>query len=368
MMKKSLFILLCALMASCTSRTFMSEEEFDALDKATFDFDIDWSEMDEKPSGVTLYLFPCDENPIDPKVQVCRSNNVDHVKVVVPDQDYSVICINQSESEFANLKFDFPNFEDATVQIKSEEETTVTRQYLNATRAYSANGTLKPTGFATASKSSIKKSTRAFSANGTLKPVNPVKSMSVKVNVFGLNNSLKISGKITNLSSGISLNTRKPLRSLIDQKVSSENWNINLPTSANKPGSISCSFGTFGISSSKSGTRADDEEEEGAYVLEPIELLLDIALPDGTSVQLAKDITEIVVEQLKRIEEAEEAGQDVSDEECQVEIGSSDDTEGSNESDADGMTSGGTLILHRIQTGTVVKVSEWKTTVVDIVL
>ena len=51
-----------------------------------------------------------------------------------------------------------------------------------------------------------------------------------------------------------------------------------------------------------------------------------------------------------------------------VEVGDKNDTEGSNESKTDGETPSGTLILHKTQTGTNVKVSDWKEHIIDIIL
>lgn len=384
MIRESLLLVLCALtLGSCSFQHIMSEDEFKALDRATLDFDIDWSDLDEKPKGMTLYFFPCDENPIDTTIYHYSYNNVDHVRVYLPEQDYAVICFNRSEAEFADLKFDFSSFENANVQAKSEEEISNTYVRYNSktgTRAFSANHTLKPTSFGSASKSSVRTVSRAFSANHTLKPTTSIKGMSIRVNAFGLNSGVRVTGKITNLSSGVYLKSQAPLESRLDQTIGPNDWSITLPTDSTKPGSISVTFGTFGVPgvghSSSRATRALFEQDPDTISDLQNMLELVISLPDGDSVVYQKDVTEIVEKEFERILEQEQIRDSIpgqnpvptGPEEMIVEIGDSNDTEGSNNADEDGETSNGTLILHHTVTGTNVKVAKWETHIIDIEL
>lgn len=383
MIRESLLLVLCALtLGSCSFQHIMSEDEFKALDRATLDFDIDWSDLDEKPKGMTLYFFPCDENPIDTTIYHYSYNNVDHVRVYLPEQDYAVICFNRSEAEFADLKFDFSSFDGACVMAKEEGEVANTklRSNINGTRAYSANSTLKPSSFGSASKSSVRTASRAYSANSTLKPTTPIKGMSIRVNAFGLNSGVRVTGKITNLSSGVYLKSQAPLESRLDQTIGPNDWSITLPTDSTKPGSISVTFGTFGVPgvghSSSRATRALFEQDPDTISDLQNMLELVISLPDGDSVVYQKDVTEIVEKEFERILEQEQIRDSIpgqnpvptGPEEMIVEIGDSNDTEGSNNADEDGETSSGTLILHHTVTGTNIKVSQWETRIIDIEL
>lgn len=371
MFKKSLLLVLSALMlGSCSFRHVMSEEEFEDLDKATLDFDIDWSELDEEPQGVTLYLFPVDENPIDTTIYHFSYNVVNHVTVHVPDQDYAVICFNRSETEFADLKFDFSSFDSAKVQAKSAEEMSqaTVRYGLNGTRAYSASATLNPRIFASSSKSSIKKFTRAYSVSATLNPRPPIKSMSLTVHVFGLNSGVTLVGRLTNLSSGVTLSNQKPLTDRLDQTLDADAWTVTLPTTDSVPGSLTVDFGTFGVPLS---SEYDDlfQTRGGAADLDSVRnmLIIDFTLPDGQKVHFEIDVTEQVRSEFKRILNDESSGT-IDDDQMKVVIGDANDPEGSNNDAEDGETDWGTLILHHTQTGTVVSVKPWQENVIDIKL
>lgn len=405
MIRKSLIFVLFALMlASCSFQHILSEEEYNALDKATLDFDIDWSALDEKPKGCTLYFFPCEENPIDSTIYHYSFNNVDHVRVYLPDQDYSVICFNRSESEFADLKFDFSSFANAQVRAKSSDEITqtVVRYSGKNTRAYSASQTLKPGSLGAASKFSVKRNidampsdmtnttgpskpsgyagTRAYSASQTLKPNKGINGMSISLSVFGLNSSVRVSGKITNLSAGISLHDMGPLDERLDQNVDEDHWTISLPADSTKPGSVSTTFGTFGvpIGGTRAYTRAcaDDSLIVGLDSLLQNMLELDFYLPDGDTVHYETDVTDVIKKEFERILEEENnpdptpgpVDPDKPEGVIVVEVGDKNDTEGSNDSKTDGETSNGTLILHKTNAGTNVKVADWETTVIEIVL
>lgn len=376
MFKKSLLFVLCALtLGSCSFSHIMSEDEYNGLDKATLDFDIDWSELDEKPTGMTLYFFPCDDNPIDTTIYHYSYNKVDHVRVFLPEQDYAVICINRSESEFADLKFDFSSFEDACVLAKEESEivNTKLRSNMNGTRAYNAIGTLKPSSFGSASKSSVKKATRAYNAIGTLKPIKPIKGMSLTVHVFGLNKGVTVSGSISNLSAGVSLKNQMPLKTTLNQKLDADNWKINLPAADSLPGAIECSFGTFGVPlgdqySDLFPTRGEADTIE---VFEKNILELVFKLPDGDSAVFQKDVTEQVRKEFVRvIEEQNEIQPEPGHEpeEMEVELGKPDDLGGSNDAEEDGETTDGTLILHKTKAGFNVKIDKWETNTISITL
>lgn len=377
MIRKSLLFVLCALtLVSCSFQHILSEEEYNALDKATLDFDIDWSDLEEEPKGCTLYFFPCDDNPIDTTIYHYSFNKVNHVRVYLPDQDYSVICFNRSETEFADLKFDISSFKDAKVMAKSDEESAhTTVRYGKDTRAYNAQSTLRPKSFASASQQSVKTTlSRAYNAQTTLNPKGGIKGMSISINVFGLNSGVRVSGTLTNLSAGLSLCDGKPLEERMNQFVVPDSWSISLPTDSTKPGSVSTSFGTFGVptSSTRAMTRAEGDEDMGLDSLLRNMLELTFLLPDGDTVQYDVDVTDVVKAEFERILEQENDSVSTPDpdvpDEIVVEVGDKNDTEGSNESKTDGETPSGTLILHKTQTGTNVKVSDWKEHIIDLIL
>lgn len=365
MVKKLLIFTLCALcLASCKFRHIMSEEEYYAQDRAVIDFDIDWSDLEAlgepKPSGVTLYFYPCGDNVIDSTVQTVHSNNVDHVRAVLPNQDYNVICFNQSETEFSLLKFDLSSFDSARVQLKSSEELPEPPRgrYFDLTRGYNSSGRLKPGLNASTSVTSVQGlSTRGYNSSGRLKPGNNVSNMNVKVCVFGLNSSVSMQATLSNLSSGILLGSRTPLEETLNQELPDDMWTMDMPTELTLPGIVKTNFGTFGVNrNALLPTRAQQDDTDS------LSLILDMifSLPDGTTASFSVDVTDQIVHQLNQ-------GNDTPPD-MNILVGNPQDENGSNNSDTDYMTPDGSIVLHHTLEGTNVRVEGWSSNTINIEL
>lgn len=351
--KSILYILSIVLLTACEFRHIMSEEEYLTKYNAVLHFDIDWSELDETPTGMTMAFFPTGENRVDSIVRTFHFNTVNHVRVVLPDQDYSVICFNQSETEFSQLKFNLDSFDEAYVQAKSDEETKSKSRKGETvwTRGFNKTGSLAPKSIASSSLGSVKTGTRGFNKTGSLAPKPIIKSMSLSVNVFGLNSSVRVKGTLSNLSSGKKFASGINLTSTLDQVIPEESWTKSLSVSPELPSLLTTNFGTFGISPdflSKTRSGMEDDQDSIQMILS-----LDFDLPDGTTSEFEIDVTDVLVKQAEEEDEYHETETYV------INIGDSKDTEGSNNEKEDGVTSLGTLILHHTLEGTNVGVKDW---------
>lgn len=355
MIKHIILYILCAmLLASCEFRHIMTEEEYNSMNKATLEFDIDWSELDEKPTGATLVFFPCDEHPVNPQIQTIHTNKVDKVTVSLPEQDYSVICFNQSETEFAALKFGLESFEDAFVQVKSDEEMGSYSTKYDWTRGYNAKLSLKPSSFASTSQTSIKSNlTRGYNAKLSLKPSSSIKSLSLSVSVFGINKSVLLKSRLKNLSSGKKLGTNTLLKETVDQEIATDSWTIDFSNDEKTASILTTSFGTFGIDPALYKTKATRALTEEGPVGERVILALDFFMPDGTVYNIEIDVTDQLLRQLLDTETI------ASKRDLHIIIGNKFDPEGSNNAPEDFITSLGSINLHKTFEGMNVGVQDW---------
>ena len=260
MFGKGLYYLLGAmLLTSCHFREIIPPEEYSDADKAKLDFYIDWSQLGQRPTGVTLCCYPSDVASTGKNCYYLHSNNVDHVYAELPDDDYAVICFNQSEEEFAKLKFDLNTFDDASVSIKSPEE------YHGA---IGSTLVIQPEDFAVATLASVKHGgTRGYNNESVLMPQPPIKPMQMDLYVIGLTPTVEVTGTLTNLSKGVTLLDLEPMEEVFDQKLEPSDWKIEVAKEEKKPGKLTTKFGTFGLPKKKSASRALTEESEARQIL-----------------------------------------------------------------------------------------------------
>ncbi|MBP5763747.1 MAG: DUF5119 domain-containing protein [Bacteroidales bacterium] len=365
-----LCMLFCCIVAvSCDFDQLYTREEIENIiaekGSAHLTFYIDWSET-ERPTGMTLYLFPKTGKPdLDTVPYVYHTNAVDEFSTTVPDQDYSVVCFNQSEEEFSNLKFSFSSFEDSQVIIKeeSEEEKGDTKLYgsnmKTTTRGFNASGTLRPSMLSCASNGSVKSSeTRGFNASGTLRPKNFVLGVNVKVNVFGLKSARAVTGTITNMSAGFKMGLLTTLPTTCDMRLA--DWSLQANENDSLPGTIETTFGTFGLPNTRynnlSLSRGDTAESDTAQ--QSIALNLTFYLVNGDTVQFSRDLTEEVTEQFHEAQkQEEETGNPVAN--IDVEVGTSTEKVDPNAEYPNNVTEQGGLILPHVVNGLQVGVSDW---------
>lgn len=301
----------------------------------TLIIDVDWSEMDEDPTGMTLLFYPSDGS-----LPYMRStNSIYHYVITLPEDDYKIIIFNQSETEFSYLNFiGLEQFESATVEvaIESDERSRIDRLFDlpsqntqsrhtqgRNTRAKSNAVRVLPREFGSAAASVTTNKpgvqiTRAKSNAVRVLPRPSVGQMNINVRVAGLTRNpsnaaavCAVNGALSGISTGMLLGSNALLPTSMIQEI--DEWTINYCDAEDGVGSISTSFGTFGISPSVDYSRADtdsraSEEENGrapsdlTYVEDSPEddtrniLYLNFRLTDGSYVPYRFDVTHRIIE------------------------------------------------------------------------
>ena len=225
-MKKILFLLTIAAVMCQACRKDKNDTTPPSDDGLDLTLDIDWSALDQTPSGLTLMLYPTDGGDASDAAPIAhRTSNVSNPKISLPGQDYALICFNQSEAELSDYTFDLSSY--ATASVTADDPSHL------APLAVASMNSLHPT--------------RALNLMGVLKPTNVVKSMSLKIHVAGMSERAEVRGTLTNMAQGVTLFDRKPLPATIDQPLPPDVWNIALPPDAAQPAELIATFPTFGV-------------------------------------------------------------------------------------------------------------------------
>lgn len=271
---------LLPLAAGCKKDNDIDDERRD--DDMNLTFNIDWKDLPEPPSGLTLRLFPSDGS--EPLTYTYDA--VNQVSLDLKQSDYSLLCFNQTEADFKGYTFNLDSFEDATVVANDPSN-------------------LEPLAVATIKTLA---ETRGMNLKIAVLPNNIVKGMSISVQAEGVTDRSTITGRLSNMATGIKLATRKPLANTTDQVLPPEVWDINVPTDASKPTTLTATFSTLGVFLADedfplaNGTRAAFDDIETRNILH-----VTITKEDQTVIEQEYDVTEEVVEQYIAALEAEAA-------------------------------------------------------------
>ena len=282
-MRRLLYLFaMAAMLAACKDSGNGTVDDADGEMNVTFD--VNWSNMPTKPTGLTLCFYPLGGIGND---TIMHFDVVDKVSVTLPEQDYSVICFNQSETEFPEYKFDLSSYESASVSGVE-------------------NSSLKAGTLAVASMNSVNSSTtRALNLMGVLKPTNVVRSMSLKVHVEGLRERVEVHGSLSNMSTGVTMCDRKPIAEVADLPLPPEVWNVTVPDDVSIPTELTANFATFGV-------LFDDDFDVLTRAASDVDLhnILHITVKSEETGEIVYedevDVTEEVVEQYLAAVEAEE--------------------------------------------------------------
>lgn len=287
------------LVTSCDQRHLLGVDEQDENRVLALDMDVDWSEFDEKPTGMTVMLYPVEG---DGKPLRFLTNNVDHINVRVPLMEYEMLVFNQSVDEFSSVNFrGMDHYNTAEVFLpETDDNSNLSRlRTRGGTKALSSSVKIKPQ---TVGSSTQRVGDRAFSkalsSSVKIKPTPNVGGMSICIYCQGLNNVFDVTAKVSGMAKGFMLGEQQVADQSITQILS--DWKIQ--SDGNGNGSISTTFGTFGISSqvgdSRSGAARRMMRAEGDEVtLDPFAddqniLTLSFLLNDGSSVDFSYDITD----------------------------------------------------------------------------
>ncbi|MBE6331613.1 MAG: DUF5119 domain-containing protein [Bacteroidales bacterium] len=301
-MKKLYFIMLAALSLTACKRdssvVYLNGDDDDIIirvdDGMKVNLTVNWSDLATAPDGMTVYLYPTGNDTVDNTVRSWHFDNVQSASVTVPEQDYSVICFNQSENELAGYVFDFRDYATATVTAKDLSN-------------------LAP--LAIASMSSLQ-STRALNLMGVLKPVNVVKTMSLKIHVAGFNERVEVKGTLSNMPAGVTMCDRKPLPKPVDLTLPAKDWTVK--ATSDDEIDLDITFNSFGIflddETRAAGSGDDDYVAETRVALDDNDLRnilhLEITAEDGTVTKLDYDVTQELIRQYRIAIESEATQQE----------------------------------------------------------
>lgn len=352
-----MLLALVGLMSSCEFRQVYPEDYFnDEQDpRIWYDVDVDWSELDEEPAGMSLYFYPSDGSM--PYVRL--TNDVHHYECLLPEDDYSLLVFNRSADEFADLGFlnlnVFNLAEVYAVLVNDPDKSRIDRlfdlppaaspSHKNNTRAKVTTTSLKPRSFASSAIQSTqavfqqggqmtRPLTRAKVTTTSIKPRTGISTMTVSVRVRGLditatgeqkNFVVAVNGAMTGLAPGLMLNSGAPsLSSSLTQEL--DDWTITPASgSSDGVGTVTCVFGVFGTSPIvTSGVPAmgmsrilqmtgideyresSDEDDINNY------LYLNFRLSDDTYIPYRFEVTDRIVEHHEGGEEGDDDEEEVT--------------------------------------------------------
>ena len=269
-------------------------------DQAHISIDIDWSLMDEEPTGMTVIFYPTDGS----KPYLYVTNEVHHIERSLPEKDYDILIFNQSMEEFTTIQFrgmDKLQTAEAYVPETKDLDSRLDRLYKQGGRGYNNSGHMKPKslGSATATVSkTTSESTRGYNNSGHMKPKPNVGQLSATVHVLGLNNAVAVNGALTGLSSGQYLGTEQMSAVSLTQEM--DNWNIS-NVGANNIGTIHSVIGTFGLSPNIDYNASPSRAESEMVYIESSEeddyrniLYLNFLLKNFTYVSYRFDVTDYI--------------------------------------------------------------------------
>lgn len=296
------------LMAGCVLAGITSCQLRDILgpdDQGHISIDVDWSLMDETPTGMTVIFYPTDGS--QPYSYV--TNEVFHIEKDMPEKDYDILIFNQSIPEFKTINFrgmEKLETAEAYAPESTDKDSRLDRLYKSGGRGYNTNAMIKPKSLGSATTTTVNNArpTRGYNTNAMIKPKPNIGQLTATVHVAGLYNAVGVNGAITGMASGSFLGVDNMLSPVpLTQEL--DNWEIQMNADGNI-GSIHTSVGTFGLSpnvSQATVTKADGGTKanyETAYVESSEEddyrniLYLNFLLKDRTYVCYRFDVTSAI--------------------------------------------------------------------------
>ena len=259
---------------------------------------VDWSDLDEKPTGMTLLFYPSNGG-----LPIMRlSNNVDRYECMLPPDNYRILVFNQSENEFSYLKFlglkDFNTAEAYFIEDENPSDR-IDRLYgLPDTRAKVSTSAMKPRGLGSAAQ--IPGSVRAKVNSVSLKGRSNISPTHISVQVRGLVSAARsgakvvaVNGALTGLATGYFMGTNKLAQESYTQEL--DDWTIDYADSEDGIGTVSTTIGAFGISPLVKGSAEDTGDDDTQNVL-----YLNFRLLDGTYVSYRFIVSARVVETIDK--------------------------------------------------------------------
>lgn len=283
-------VVLAMLTTACSMRQISPYDVSDDDDLAHISIDVDWTDMGEDPTGMTVTFYPV--NGSQPFTYV--TNEVHHIEKSLPDQDYNIVVFNQSVEEFSTLKFrGLEHFETAEIYAIESDDTTsrLDRLYGRGTRGYNTSIKIKPKTMGSGVGSTD--GSRGYNTSIKIRPKSNVGNFSASIHIRGLHNAAAVNGALTGLAGG----SLYALGQLNQESVTQEldDWTMSMDPDGN--GYIHTDFGTFGLSNNlneepASNARAAEADADSSPMDDYRNILyLNIRLQDNTYVSYRFDVT-----------------------------------------------------------------------------
>lgn len=273
-------------------------------DQAHITIDIDWSLMDEDPTGMTVIFYPTDGS----KPYSYVTNEVHHIERSLPEKDYDILIFNQSIPEFTTINFrgmDLLNTAEAYAPESTDTSSRIERLYRGGSRGYSNSMILRPKSLGSVTSSSNNtnnnRPTRGYSNSMILRPKPKVGQLSATVHVLGLNNALAVNGALTGLASGAFLGSEQLTPISLTQEM--DNWGMS-QANENEIGTIHAVIGTFGLSPNINYNYSKPDDSRADFEMNYVEsseeddyrniLYLNFLLKNYTYVSYRFDVTNYI--------------------------------------------------------------------------
>ncbi len=294
-MRKLLYILSMLLITiSCERRELTYN--YDATVEVIIN--VDWSDMDTKPTGMSVYCYP--ESGDDAIVK--QTNSVDAVSVNLPAGNYNILVFNQIPSDYGTITFSglesFSTAEINAVETKSDwakslDESSLIRDPEDVAAATYTD--LEITEEAVKSNVELKskcitKSQELIYHTIDIAPQVVIKITRVKIRVSGIENYRSARATLYGMASGY--NFSKQASHTSESTHLMESWTSTAYTEEgyDGEGEITASFTCFGLPGQTTYTRAEDYSDWDG-VLDVDILLIDNSTIISESIELYDKIT-----------------------------------------------------------------------------
>lgn len=265
-------------------------------DQAHISIDVDWSNMNQLPTGMTVYFYP--ENGRPPYKYY--TNDINHIERSLPEMNYEILLFNQTIEEFSSFSFrGMDNINTAEIYSVEEDDkySLIDKLYHeDGSRAFSKSQQIQPQCIA-AGRGSASKPTRGYTDKSVIKPVIKVGQLTATIHVKGLSNVKKTNGALSGLASGALLALDGLSSPSLIQEMN--DWAIS---ESDNIGTVSTVIGTYGLSPSLDHTtETKSRTVNGGRFIEPTSedesrniLYLNFLLKDNTYVAYRFDVTNYI--------------------------------------------------------------------------
>ncbi len=230
----------------------------DIVDRSLISSDVlvslDWSNMSETPSGMTLIFYPDDgSDPI-----VIQSNSVSQSVVSLTCAEYNILAFNQIPSDFSTLSFTgLDSFDSASVYAATTSSSVALRSGATHHEPEELAASTYTEYSVTRDISSAQ--TKADTLNHvdtlSLKPVVVVRHTQVRVNIEGHSYLQSTSASLSGMADGYNFSSQQSLSSTATHSLS--DWSSEESDEGSTSGVITTTFTSFGLTSWSTSTRND---------------------------------------------------------------------------------------------------------------